>query len=322
MPGIGISVVMPFYNGERFVAETIESVLNQSVRELELIAVDDGSTDSSLDIVTAYARRDPRVVVLRRNHAGVAAAANAAIRLARYDLIARIDSDDRMLPNRLERQLCFFEQRPQLAVGCSDCYFIDAFGKRIGRSSCRVDVEKGTRERRPSLFLELAQSTVMMRKKVFLDVGEYPEELFYAEDRDLWGRIATNGFSIECQKEFLVEFRLHGGALTMTRAEKQREICSWIDFNIVRRLERRPELSLEEFLEWEEKEPFTKRMRERLDFKALHSFKKASRHYGEGRYLRCALALATAVSLNPSMASRVLSRIQNHDAEVLPQNAN
>jgi glycosyltransferase involved in cell wall biosynthesis len=315
MPKPGVSVVMPIYNGERFVAETIESVLNQSLREIELIAIDDGSTDSSPDILAGYARRDSRVFVLRQNQAGVSAAANAGIRRAKYDLIARIDSDDRMMPNRLERQLWFLERRPHLAVACSNCYFIDASGERIGQSSHNTDVETGKRERRPSLFLELTQSTVMMRKSAFFEVGGYCEALLYAEDRHLWGRIATNGFSIECQNEFLTEYRLHGGALTMGLAEMQREVCAWIDLNVVRRLEGQSELSLEEFRMWEERQPFVKRMRERLNFKALHSFKKASRFYGERRYLKCAFALAAAVSLNPThIVNRVLSRIQKRDA--------
>jgi len=317
MPKPGVSVVMPVYNGERFVAETIESVLNQTLREIELIAVDDGSTDSSPDILAGYAGRDSRVVVLRQNQAGVPTAANTGIRRAKYDLVARIDADDRMLPDRLERQLWFFERRPHLAVACSNCYFIDASGKRIGQSSCSIDVDKGSRERRPSLFLELTHSTVMMRKKPFFEVGEYREDLFYGDDRHLWGRMATNGFSMECQNEFLIEYRLHGGALTMGLVEMQRDICAWIDLNVVRRLEGQPELSLEEFRLWEHGQPFVKRMRERLNFKALHSFKKASRFYGERRYLKCAFSLAAAVSLNPARTvNRVFSRMQNRDTRL------
>jgi glycosyltransferase involved in cell wall biosynthesis len=314
---IGVSVVMAVHNGQRFVAETIESVLQQSVQDIELMVVDDGSTDSSPDILAGYAQRDSRVIVLRQNQAGVSAAANAGIRRAKYDLIARIDSDDRMMPNRLERQLWFLGRCPDLAVACSNCYFIDASGQRIGQSSHSTDVERGKRERRPSLFLELAQSTVMMRKSVFFEVGGYCEGLLYAEDRHLWGRIVTNGFSIECQNEFLAEYRLHGGALTMGHAERQREICDWIDFNVVRRLEGRCELSLEEFRMWEQRQPFVGKMRKRLNFKALHSFKKASRFYGDRQYLKCALSLAAAVSLNPThTVNRVFSRIQNRDARL------
>jgi hypothetical protein len=104
----------------------------------------------------------------------------------------------------------------------------------------------------------------------------------------------------------------------MGMAEMQRELCTWIDLNIVRRLEGQPELSLGEFRLWEERQPFVRRMRERLNFKALHSFKKASRFYGERRYLKCAFSLAVAVSLNPThIVDRAFSRIQNRDADFL-----
>src|SRR5579871_1190239 len=311
----GISVVMTVYNGERFVAESVESVLSQTMPEFELIVVDDGSTDASAAILESYARRDSRIRILRRQHAGVPAAANAAIRCASYDLIARTDSDDRMLPQRLERQMEFLSGRPDADIACSNCLFINAGGKRIGASSCQVDVARGKRELRPSLFLELVQSTVLMRKDAFVAVGGYREDLAYAEDRDLWGRFVTSGFSIACQKEFLAEFRLHGGAMTMRRAALQHQICSYIDENVRRRLQGKPELSLGEFQDIWARQPWPSRMRQNARFFALHAFKRASRQYGEGQYWKCALSLAAAVSLNPAhIVGRVLNRIQHHEA--------
>ncbi len=311
---MGVSVITAAYNAARFLPESIESVLNQTIRELELIVVDDGSTDSTVRILEDYARRDPRLKILRQHHKGVAAAANAGARHAAYDLIARIDSDDRMLPHRLERQLAFLKTNPHVDVACSNCYFINAAGKRIGASDCRVDVGRARRELNPALFLELAQSTVLMRKAAFWAVGGYREDLLYAEDRDLWGRLATAGFSIACQNEFLVEFRLHAGAMTMKRAALQHEICSYIDENVKRRFQGLPELSLAEFRLTKRRQPLLRRIRAGVGFAALHAFKKASRYYGEGRYGRCALSLAAAVSLNPAQISRVLHRVQGHAA--------
>jgi glycosyltransferase involved in cell wall biosynthesis len=312
----GVSVVMAVYNGERFVRETIDSVLNQTFAEFELVAVDDGSTDSSLEILNAYTRNDSRVVIVRQNHGGLPAALNAGIRHAKYDLIARIDSDDRMLPNRLERQVAFLEPRPEIAVACSDCYFLDITGKRIGQSSCVVDVERGRRERNPGLFLDFAHPTVMMRKKVLQEVGGYREDLSYGEDRHLWGYLVTRGYSIECQHEFLTEFRLHGGSMTMNRAQQQHEISSWINTNVVRLLEGKPELSREEFRAWKQQQPFATKVRDHLDFKSIHNFKRATRFYGEGKYLQCAFSLAAAVTLNPGrMIKRIASRMQAIEGE-------
>ncbi len=310
-----ISVVMAVHNGERFLAEAVESVLAQTMREFELIVVNDGSTDSSPRMLERYARSDARLRIIHQKKSGVPAAANAAIREARYSLIARIDSDDRMLPNRLERQLEFFEKHPQVDVACSNCFFINARGKRIGSSSCSIDLDRGRREIRPSAFLELVQSTVLMRKSAFLQIGGYREEFHYAEDRDLWGRLATGGYVIACQDEALVEFRLHSSSMTMKRATLQQEICGYIDENVRRRLQGLPEFSLGEFRAAKKQEPLMRRVRENIQFFALHAFKRASRHYGEGEYWKCALSLAAAIVLNPAhILTRIIARVQNREA--------
>ncbi len=316
----GVSVVMAVHNGERFLAEAVESVLNQTMPELELIAVDDGSTDTTPRILESYAARDSRVQVLRLSHGGVPRAVNAGIGAARYGLIARTDADDRMLPQRLERQLAFLAERPELSVACSYSYFISAAGKRIGSSARPVELERGKRELRPSLFVELTQSTVIMRKAAFFGVGGYREDLAYAEDRDLWGRFATDGHAIGCQPEFLVEFRQHGGSMTMRDAAVQHETCRYIDFNIVRRLQGLREYSFVEYGNWERARPLAARLKDAREFRALHAFKKAARHYGEGRYFRCASNLAIALFLEPArLLSRAMAKTRKPESSKAPE---
>ena len=308
-----VSVVMTVYNGQRFLAEAVESVLNQSLSEIELIVVDDGSTDSSPQILESYARRDARVRIFRQNHSGVSAAANTGMRQAAYDLIARSDCDDRMLPHRLERQVAFLKEHPDVDVACSHCYFINTAGKRIGASSCRIDLERGKQELKAAYFVNLTQSTVLMKKDAFFQVGGYREDIDFAEDRDLWGRLVTAGYTIGCQDEFLAEYRLHSGAMTMKRAALQQELCYYIDENVKRRLQGQAELSLNAFRAFRRHDPLTRKLRNNLDFLAVHAFKRASRHYGENQYFRCALSFAAAVVLNPvGIISRAIDRIQNH----------
>jgi glycosyltransferase involved in cell wall biosynthesis len=312
---MAVSIVMTVYNGERFLAESVESVLNQTMPNFELIAVDDGSTDSSRKILERYASLDTRVKVISRAHAGVPAAANLGVRHAKYQLIARTDSDDRMLPDRLERQIAFLNEHQRVQLVCSNCHFINAAGRRIGSSSCRVDVEHAQTELRPSLCLELIQSTVLMRKGAFLALGGYRENLPYAEDRDLWGRFVTSGLAITVQPAYLVEFRLHTGAMTMKKAFMQHEICSFIDENVRRRFRGMPEISFSAFQRANRSAPAILRLREKTEFLALHAFKRASRHYGEGQYLKCALSMAAAVSLNPAhIMRRLRQRIQIREA--------
>src|SRR5579864_5984497 len=108
-----ISVVMGVYNAQRYVSEAIESVLNQTFGDFEFIVVDDGSTDRTPAILQEYQARDPRLKVLRIAHAGIVAAANAGLAIARAELIARADADDVCLPERFARQVSYMGDHPE-----------------------------------------------------------------------------------------------------------------------------------------------------------------------------------------------------------------
>jgi len=125
-----VSVVMPVFNGAAFVEEAVRSILAQTHRELELIVVDDGSTDRTTEILDALARDDGRVRLIEREHEGHAAAANAGVALARGGWIARMDADDVALPRRLEVQLGWAERHGLDVCGAG---LVDKFGAEAGR---------------------------------------------------------------------------------------------------------------------------------------------------------------------------------------------
>jgi glycosyltransferase involved in cell wall biosynthesis len=302
-----LSVVMAVYNGERFLREAVESVLAQTFREFELVVVDDGSTDSSLSILKEYTQKDRRIVVVEAPHRGVAATRNLALARATHKLVAVVDADDRMLPERLERQLWFLEQNRDVSVACSFAYIIDAHGKRIALSSHPIDTGAGVRSRDPSHFLEIVHSSVMAVKEDVLAVGGYRKMDMPLEDRDLWGRLVTSGFRIRCQRERLVEYRLHGSALSTGAVSRA---CELIDLNVVRRLDGAPEIPYERFLEWNRSRSLAQRLGSvRRNF-ALSEFKGATRHYAERRWPQCASALLAAALVRPMWTvSRALSGI-------------
>src|SRR5687767_11217519 len=104
-----ISVLVPVFNAQRYLADAIDSILAQSFRDFELIAVDDGSTDRSRAMLDNYARRDPRVKVISRPNTGIVGALNDALAASRADLLARMDSDDVALSDRFEKQLAYLD---------------------------------------------------------------------------------------------------------------------------------------------------------------------------------------------------------------------
>jgi glycosyltransferase involved in cell wall biosynthesis len=294
-----ISVIMAVYNGQRFLGEALDSILQQTFTDFELLVVDDGSTDSTPQILSTYAERDSRLRVIRQPNGGVSAAVNRALARAQGEFIARMDSDDRMLPDRLERQLKFFNDHPEASVVCGHAHMITANGKRIGKSQASVDVELGLKEQNPSRFVEIIQSTVLMRRQDLLNVGRYNEDITYSEDRELWGRFVTAGKMIQCQPEFLLEFRLHSGAMSIQKAYRNSFTVRRIDFNIIRAMQGQPQLSPSEFEQWHRNKSLWQKINDDRCFYALFHFKNASRYYAEHLWLPFVYSLGIAVILRP-----------------------
>ena len=126
-----VSVLMPVYNRSLYLSQSIESIKNQTLSDWELILVDDGSTDNSFEIAQKYAQSDTRIRAIRQQNAGVSAALNAGLALAKGLYVARNDDDDLSLPKRFERQAHCLEQKPELAAVVSPCELIDEKGQHL-----------------------------------------------------------------------------------------------------------------------------------------------------------------------------------------------
>ena len=206
-----VSVVMPVRNGERFLAEALESTLAQTLSDLELIVVDDGSTDATPEILERAAARDPRVQVHRQQPGGLTVAINAGCRLAQAPLIARMDSDDVMEPDRLERQVEYLERHHHVALLGGGIVLVDEQGREIDREPGRMDLDFLARN-------ELTHATVMMRTAAFRALGGY--RLDQSEDYDLWLRFDER-HGVAAVPEPVIRYRLHPGQFSVTALERQ-----------------------------------------------------------------------------------------------------
>jgi glycosyltransferase involved in cell wall biosynthesis len=215
-----ISVVLPVWNGERFLADAVESILSEGLDSLELIVVDDGSTDSSALIAAGFARRDPRVSVLTIEHAGIASALNAGIAAARGRYIARMDSDDISMPSRLQKQFAYLEANPEcVAVGCA-IEFIDESGASIGARVFPAEHEAIADAFLNSLSAPLAHPTVMARREALLAVGGYRNDRVPSEDFDLWIRLSEYG-RLANLPQALLRYRRHVATVGVREREGQ-----------------------------------------------------------------------------------------------------
>jgi hypothetical protein len=213
-----VSVVMVVCNVDRFLAESVESILDQTFRDFELIIVDYGSTDASKGIVGNYAEKDPRVRLHQIPHCGLGEARNAACSLAQGRYIALMDADDIALPQRLELEVAFMEKHPRVGLLGASVQWINASGRGLYISQ----YPKEDCELRKLLTVQCSfwQPTVLLRKEAFVLAGGYRGAFAPAEDYDLWLRI-TEHFHCSNLEDVVLKYRLHPQQLSLQKRKQQ-----------------------------------------------------------------------------------------------------
>ena len=208
-----ISVVMPVYNAEPYVADAIRSILTQSLEDFEFIIIDNGSTDGSSQIIRSFT--DPRIrVVTNPVNVGPPPALNQGLRLANGKYVARMDADDITLPGRLAKQWAFMEEHPRCAAVGTQAVLIDAMGQSMYEPWCPTMMDA---IRWRLLFSSpFVHSSVMMRREMVLEVGGYNESLRHAADYALWSRLLREGYEIANLPETLTQLRIHEHSDGMT----------------------------------------------------------------------------------------------------------
>jgi glycosyltransferase involved in cell wall biosynthesis len=203
-----ISVCMPVYNAERYLAEAVESILAQTYRDFEFIIIDDGSTDRSLAILERYAAQDARIRLSSRPNAGLVVRLNEMVAEARSDIIAQMHADDIAMPDRLARQLDFLNAHPEVVVVGCRILTIDCDGDPIAEF-CTVQTHEEID--RPHLGAGggvICHPSATIRADAIRAVGGYRAEYWPAEDMDLWLRLAEIG-RLANLPEMLLKYRQH-----------------------------------------------------------------------------------------------------------------
>jgi glycosyltransferase involved in cell wall biosynthesis len=233
---VTISVVIPAYNSARYIRETLESVLAQTYPPLEIIVVDDGSTDETSAIVQSFASR---VRLLQQEHQGVSEARNFGIQQAKGDYIAFIDSDDLWLPEKLALQAACIIEKQVVWVSCFADYLNDSDG-RILYNYRRKLYEGDVLEK---LFLKtfIRSPTPLVKRTVFEEVGYFNEdfETRATEDTDMWLRIAAI-YPLGVVRQVLAFVRLHPASTTSRQSvdEKMRSKLLRVDQAVARQPQR------------------------------------------------------------------------------------
>lgn len=213
-----VSVVMAVRDGERFVGDAIGSLGNQTLRDFELIVMDDGSADATPRIVDALAAQDDRIHLRVRPHAGYAEALNAGWQLSHSEYVGVLDADDLAEPGRLERQVGFLERHPEVGVVGGALLLITADGRPFyiaAYPEAPSDTREALKSRSP-----LGHTSVLMRRAVLEEVGGYRTRFPLAEDYDLWLRIAER-HALANVPDIVGRYRIHGANGSVTGLRRQ-----------------------------------------------------------------------------------------------------
>lgn len=207
-----ISVVMPAYNAERYLAEAIDSILSQTFRDFEFILVDDCSTDATPEVIDEYARRDGRISVFRNDkNLKLARTLNRGMKTARGKYIARIDADDIAFPDRFEKQVRFMEENPKVGILGGTMIIINETGNVIGER-CYYTQDKEIRKN-IFKFSPFSHPAVIIRKSVLEKSGLYDYHYNPVEDYELYFRIGFHAkFANLADK--LIKYRVVSGSMT------------------------------------------------------------------------------------------------------------
>jgi glycosyltransferase involved in cell wall biosynthesis len=199
----------------------VESILNQTFTDFEFLIVDDGSTDGTWEILQEYAARDARIMLIRNEkNIGLTRSLNNVLARAQGEYIARQDADDVSLPERLERQVKFLDEHPEVVLVSSNIECIDAEGRTLRQfqRAARTDLIAWH-----LLFYNYlgGHSLVMFRRKPVMDLGGYSEDRPYCQDYELWSRLVEVG-DIVILPDVLLQWRSHGESISAKARSEQR----------------------------------------------------------------------------------------------------
>ncbi len=204
-----ISVVMPFYNAEKFLDESIQSILNQTFTDFEFIIINDASTDSSDKVVQKYLDDERIVYVKNKENKGIVYNLNHGIKIAKADIIARMDGDDISMPERFEKQYKYLEKYESISIVGTFASMFDEKGtiQSMKFSTKPLEIKENSFHHGPFLH-----ATIMCYKNILFDVGMYREKYSLCEDIDILLRIIHVGYKGVNIPEILYLYRKHSSS--------------------------------------------------------------------------------------------------------------
>ena len=238
-----VSIVIPVHNGEKYIKESIDSCLNQTYKNIEIIVVDDKSEDRTLEILKEYGQKLTVIPVEKQN--GLGNVINIGIRASKGQYIARMDADDVMYPSRISKQVEYLQSNPNCVAVGGQIDIIDKDGKIVDYRKYALEDKDIKRNR--FLHQPFAHPAVMLRKSTLEEVGLYPEDMWKVEDVKLFLILSTKGEFHNIKDTVLkyrVTFQTESQAKMVDHFKKTNEVRKWA----IRELDIKP--TFREYIIW------------------------------------------------------------------------
>ncbi len=215
-----ISVILPVYNSEKYIEESILSIINQTYSNFELIIINDGSSDNSFKICKSYSEKDKRINLINNSHKGLTPSLNQALKIAKGKYIARQDADDISEKKRFAEQIKWFEKNLNGVLCGTDCLIKDENNNDKKNLVIKFEHKKILQVLNYSNCF--VHTSVMFHKEAALKFNGYDENFTYAQDYDLWWKLGTIG-QVGNLKEKLVTIRQRKNSISSNKSSKQTE---------------------------------------------------------------------------------------------------
>ncbi len=310
-----VSVIIPAFNAADTLAEAVASAVNGSHQHLEILIVDDFSTDDTSKVAAKLAETEPRIRFCRNSqNSGVSKSRNSMIQLATGKYVAFLDSDDTWEPNKLEFCLQMLADNPEVKAVGHALRYLDKSGNKLSyiptypTTKAQMEEIKVTGES-PWVF----PSSVVVDRAILLQEGGFAEDWQVGEDTELFTKISQK-YGLLATTEPLGNYRLRGNSLTDKHWLKKRIAGDCIKENQQRRLRREPELSLNEYEQlYFENLPLWKKLDKFREFLALHYMRKLGQSWLNREFLPTLIYGIATTMLNPQASLNKLKWMKYHE---------
>ena len=272
-----ISIILPCYNGSKYLDLAINSILKQTHKNFILYLSNNGSVDDSLKIMERYKKVDKRIVIINyKKKTSQAKSINSITKLCKTKYIAFMDADDIMYSNRLESQLDYLIKNPDVKVLSCLARYIGSTGNQFGISTNNLKNHNSCFDLiKRSKNVGLLAPGVIIDRKVFLNIGGFNEKIWPCLDIDLWNRIAFEGNIVYSLPKVLMYYRIHDQSIITKEFLKSKLITLWLKHNLFRRNNNLKQITYKSYLIALKKESYFFKLKFFLKARSDYHFRKS-----------------------------------------------